>query len=96
VSSTSTRPDTAGGHRPTHTVLLAAEIPVVEHLTNLDRQPAFGATSSAVPPTVRGLATFPDLPRRACNRDHRHARPATNGSAGQVTIMPEPWSAPTR
>jgi len=51
--------DTAGGHRPAHTLLLAAEIPVVEHLTNLDRLPASGASFSAVPAAVRGLATFP-------------------------------------
>jgi kynurenine formamidase len=51
--------DTVDGYRPAHTVLLAAEIPVVEHLTNLDRLPASGATFSAVPPTIRGLATFP-------------------------------------
>lgn len=51
--------DTAGGHRPAHTVLLAAGIPIVEHLTNLDRLPASGATFTAVPAAIRGLATFP-------------------------------------
>ncbi|MGO3325092.1 cyclase family protein [Gordonia sp. (in: high G+C Gram-positive bacteria)] len=51
--------DTVGGHRPAHTVLLAAEIPVVEHLTNLDRLPAIGAKFTAAPPAIRGLATFP-------------------------------------
>lgn len=51
--------DTSGGHRPAHTVLLAAGIPIVEHLTNLDHMPSSGATFTAVPPAVRGLATFP-------------------------------------
>jgi kynurenine formamidase len=51
--------DTAGGHRPAHTVLLAAGIPVVEHLTGLDLLPPAGALFTAVPPAVRGLATFP-------------------------------------
>lgn len=51
--------DTTGGHRPAHTVLLAAEVPVVEHLTNLDHLRASGSTFTAVPAAVRGMATFP-------------------------------------
>ena len=51
--------DTTNGRRPAHTVLLAAGIPIVEHLTGLGRLPAAGALFSAVPPAVRGLATFP-------------------------------------
>lgn len=51
--------DTVGGHRPAHTRLLAAGVPVVEHLTNLDALPDSGATFTAVPPLVRGMATFP-------------------------------------
>jgi arylformamidase len=47
------------GDRPVHTLLLAREIPVVEHLTGLDRLPATGATFSAVPVKVAGLSTFP-------------------------------------
>lgn len=50
---------TASGERPAHSILLAAGIPVVEHLTRLDRLPARGARFFAVPPAVRGLATFP-------------------------------------
>ena len=49
----------AAGARPTHGVLLAADIPVVEHLTGLDALPGTGARFSAVPPAVRGMATFP-------------------------------------
>jgi kynurenine formamidase len=51
--------DTTGGERPAHSVLLAAGIPVVEHLTRLDELPATGARFTAVPPAVRGMATFP-------------------------------------
>jgi kynurenine formamidase len=47
------------GDRPVHTLLLEREIPVVEHLTCLDRLPTTGATFSAVPVKVAGLATFP-------------------------------------
>jgi len=47
------------GDRPVHTLLLDREIPVVEHLTGLDRLPATGATFSAVPVKVAGLSTFP-------------------------------------
>ena len=40
-------------------LLLAAGVPVVEHLTALDRLPASGARFTAVPPGVRGMGTFP-------------------------------------
>lgn len=51
--------DTRGGERPAHTRLLAAEISIVEHLTRLDRLPATGATFTAVPVKVSGMATLP-------------------------------------
>lgn len=51
--------DTVGAHRPAHSLLLAADIPVVEHLTGLEQLPATGAVFTAVPPAVRGMATFP-------------------------------------
>ncbi len=51
--------DTRGGERPAHTRLLAAGIPIVEHLTGLDVLPAAGATFSAVPVKVAGMATLP-------------------------------------
>lgn len=49
---------TAGGERPVHTVLLGSEIPIVEHLVNLDRLPASGFTFTAVPPKIEGAGTF--------------------------------------
>jgi arylformamidase len=51
--------DTLGGARPAHSVLLGAEIPVVEHLTGLHELPQDGFRFTAVPPAVRGMATFP-------------------------------------
>lgn len=51
--------DTAGGHRPVHTVLLGAGIPIVEHLRGLELVPATGASFTAVPPKVSGMGTFP-------------------------------------
>ncbi|HEX2355321.1 MAG TPA: cyclase family protein [Micromonosporaceae bacterium] len=51
--------DTAGDQRPAHSILLAAGIPVLEHLTGLDRVPVAGARLHAVPPPVRGFGTFP-------------------------------------
>lgn len=51
-------PDAAGA-RPAHSILLAAGIPIVEHLTNLGDVPPAGATFSAVPPKVAAFATFP-------------------------------------
>jgi kynurenine formamidase len=45
--------------RPAHSILLRAEIPIVEHLCNLGALPATGLTFSAVPPKVVGFGTFP-------------------------------------
>ena len=51
--------DTRGGARPVHTILLGADVPIVEHLTDLDRVPVTGARFSAVPLRVSGLGTLP-------------------------------------
>ncbi len=51
--------DTSGGNRPAHTVLLAAGIPVVEHLCRLGDLPDEGFKFFAVPVKVRGFGTFP-------------------------------------
>ncbi|UQU64449.1 cyclase family protein [Couchioplanes caeruleus] len=48
-----------GGARPAHTLLLAAGIPVVEHLTGLADLPPTGARFTAAPPRVSGFGTFP-------------------------------------
>jgi arylformamidase len=52
------RPSAAGA-RPAHTLLLAAGIPIVEHLTGLDQLPPHGARFTAAPPRVAGFGTFP-------------------------------------
>ena len=49
----------SGGDRPAHSLLLAAGIHVVEHLTGLDQLPESGSTFSAVPPRFEGFGTFP-------------------------------------
>jgi arylformamidase len=51
--------DTGDGERPAHTVLLAAGIPIVEHLTGLDQLPPYGARFTAAPPRVAEFGTFP-------------------------------------
>ena len=47
------------GRRPAHSWLLAARIPVVEHLTGLDELPDTGFRFTAAPPAIRGMGTFP-------------------------------------
>lgn len=49
----------SGGERPAHTLLLAAGVHVVEHLTNLGDVPGSGARFTAAPPAVEGFGTFP-------------------------------------
>ena len=51
--------DTDDPERPAHSLLLAAGIPVCEHLTGLGALPAAGFRFSAVPPRVAGFGTFP-------------------------------------
>jgi arylformamidase len=51
--------DTGDPERPVHSQLLAAGIPVCEHLTSLDALPGSGFRFSAVPPPVAGFGTFP-------------------------------------
>ena len=49
---------TSDGARPVHTTLLDAEIPIIEHLTNLAAMPAVGFRFTAVPPKFEGAGTF--------------------------------------
>jgi kynurenine formamidase len=51
-------PDSGGG-RPAHSILLAAGIPVLEHLTNLAALPPSGFTLHAAPIPVRRFGTIP-------------------------------------
>jgi kynurenine formamidase len=51
--------ETSTGERPAHSSLLAAGIPIVEHLCNLDQLPLQGFRFSAAPAPVVGLGTFP-------------------------------------
>ena len=50
---------TTTGARPAHSILLAAGIPIVEHLRGLDQLPDSGFRFFAVPPKVRNFGTFP-------------------------------------
>jgi kynurenine formamidase len=45
--------------RPAHSVLLGADIPIVEHLCKLSAVPEGGSRFFAVPPKVVGFGTFP-------------------------------------
>ncbi|MFD2764081.1 cyclase family protein [Micromonospora eburnea] len=49
----------AAGKRPAHSTLLAAGIPIVEHLTGLGGLPSEGFRFTAAPPMVAGMGTFP-------------------------------------
>jgi arylformamidase len=51
--------DTADGRRPAHSILLGADIPVVEHMCDLSRLPREGFKFFAVPVKVKGFGTFP-------------------------------------
>lgn len=51
--------DTRGKSRPVHSILLGADILIVEHLTGLAQLPVDGYLFSAVPPKFKGAGTFP-------------------------------------
>jgi kynurenine formamidase len=50
---------TTTGERPIHSALLAAGIPIVEHLTGLGRLRGRPFRFTAAPPAVVGMGTFP-------------------------------------
>ena len=49
----------SGNTRPVHTILLGADILIVEHLCNLSAVPGSGFKFYAVPVKVKGFGTFP-------------------------------------
>ena len=51
--------DTADLRRPVHSILLGAEIPIVEHMRGLEQLPEQGFRFFAVPPKVKAFGTFP-------------------------------------
>jgi len=51
--------DTSDGARPAHSILLAHEIPIVEHLCGLRELPETGFRFFAVPVKIRKFGTFP-------------------------------------
>ena len=51
--------DTDDGTRPAHSILLKADIPIVEHMCQLDALPYSGFKFFAVPAPVKGLGSFP-------------------------------------
>lgn len=51
--------DTSAGERPVHTILLGGDVPICEHMTNLDAVPDSGFRFHAVPVKVKGFGTFP-------------------------------------
>jgi len=51
--------NTATNSRPVHSILLASEILIVEHLCNLESLPELGFSFNAIPPKIKGMGTFP-------------------------------------
>ncbi len=51
--------DTRGKNRPVHSILLRAEILIVEHMCHLGDVPDEGYTFNALPPKFKGVGTFP-------------------------------------
>jgi kynurenine formamidase len=51
--------DTTDGSRPAHSILLKADIPIVEHMCHLDALPDQGFKFFAVPAPVKGMGSFP-------------------------------------
>jgi kynurenine formamidase len=51
--------DATDGRRPAHSILLAAGIPIVEHLRGLDQLPPHGFRFHAAPLEIVGMGTSP-------------------------------------
>jgi len=50
---------TRTGERPIHSLLLAAGVPIIEHLTGLEQIGGRPFTLVALPPAIRGMGSFP-------------------------------------
>jgi arylformamidase len=66
----------SAGRRPAHSILLAAGIPICEHLTGLEQLPPTGARFTAAPPRIAAFGTFPVRAFAAVPavEDHDHLR----------------------
>jgi hypothetical protein len=94
----------AGGRRPAHSILLWADIPVVEHLTGLGRLPPTGFRFTAAPIPLAGFASSPpaptrqypshDLPGRHCHmtRQGGTARPGIGNPQHSRAQKPPIWA----
>ncbi len=51
--------DNTDGRRPAHTILLGADIPIVEHMCNLGALPNSSFKFFAVPAPIKGMGSFP-------------------------------------
>lgn len=51
--------DTSNGMRPVHSILLGADIPIVEHMCRLEEVPNTAFKFNAVPVKVKDFGTFP-------------------------------------
>lgn len=51
--------DVQDKRRPAHSILLGADIPIVEHMAGINTLPAAGFQFFAVPPKVKAFGTFP-------------------------------------
>jgi arylformamidase len=51
--------DTTDPDRPVHTILLDAQIPIVENLAGTERLPDEGFRFSAIPMKIQGMSAFP-------------------------------------
>ena len=56
------------GERPVHSILLARDIPICEHMRGLSAVPERGGSLSAVPAKVQGFGSFPVRAYVAVNR----------------------------
>ncbi|HEY7273736.1 MAG TPA: cyclase family protein [Actinoplanes sp.] len=67
------------GERPAHSLLLAAGIPIVEHLTGLGELPPTGVRFTAAPPRVASFGTFPVRAYAAVPADEPHDHRRSGG-----------------
>ena|SRR5688572_18152216 len=64
--------DTDDFQRPVHSILLGAEIPIVEHMRGLEQLPRAGFRFFAVPPKVKAFGTFPVRAFATISESHAH------------------------
>jgi arylformamidase len=90
--------DTEDGRRPVHSILLAANIPIVEHMCGLVHLADIGFRLFAVPPKVKAFGSFPvrafAISTLPCSLDAKTRLIRVRNWRSAIVELEEEWPSP--